>query len=44
MFDFNNRLIPADSTLQLSWRISDHLPAVVRISDRSVNAAEAAPR
>jgi hypothetical protein len=26
MFDFDNRLIPANSTLQLSWRISDHFP------------------
>jgi hypothetical protein len=26
MFNFTDGLIPAASTLQLSWRISDHFP------------------
>jgi hypothetical protein len=25
-FDFTNDLVPADTEVQLSWRISDHLP------------------
>jgi hypothetical protein len=26
MYNFANNLIPADTTTQLSWRISDHFP------------------